>query len=344
MFETAIAPIRQPHDEALLSMAGPHLPDTGGRVTADLAFRADVLRGLHRFPKAIPARWFYDHRGSELFEQITTLPEYYPSRTERAILRDNASAIAALAGKRRVVVEFGAGSCAKTPLLLSAIEPSAYVPIDICGSYLRESSQRLARLFPELEMWPLEADFTLPLRLPELDGSARIGFFPGSTIGNLIPEAASRLLSTFSHTLGPEAQLLIGIDAAKSQSILMPAYDDAQGLTAEFNLNLLSRINRELDGMIPVENFRHVVRWNDFESRIEMHLQARRDVTFDVAGVAFRMEAGETIHTENSTKYGLRDARVLLRCAGWSPIGEWSDQAGWFRVILAQAVPPHEAI
>lgn len=307
------------------------------------AFRRDVLTGLHCSPKAIPARWFYDHRGSQLFEEITALPEYYPTRTERDILSRNASAIAALTGKGRVIVEFGSGSCAKTPLLLSAVEARAYVPIDISGPYLRESSEKLAMLSPELEICPLEADFMLPLRLPAFGGAPRLGFFPGSTIGNLVPEAAARLLLALSRTLGPGAQLLIGIDAAKSETILVPAYDDAQGVTAAFNLNLLRRINRELEGTIPLEEFAHVVRWNDFESRIEMHLRARRALVFDVAGVSFRMEAGETIHTENSTKYGRREARVLLRAGGWSPVGEWSDPAGWFTVILAQAAPSHEA-
>lgn len=309
----------------------------------DPAFRSDVLRGMQRFPKAIPARWFYDHRGSALFERITLLPEYYPSRTESEILRTHASAVSALTGEGRVVVEFGAGSCAKTPLLLSAIQPSAYVPIDISGSYLRESSARLSALFPYLEVCPIEADFTLPLHLPAFDGAPRLGFFPGSTIGNLVPGSAAQLLQSISRTLGPGAQLLIGIDTAKSEAILIPAYDDAQGVTAEFNLNLLSRINRELQGTIPLDDFSHVVRWNDFESRIEMHLQARRAVVFEVGGIPFRMEGGETIHTEISTKYGLRDARVLLRSGGWSPLGEWSDPSGLFTVFLAEAALPHEA-
>jgi L-histidine N-alpha-methyltransferase len=343
MHEIGIATRRQQRDEPFRRMQEPRSANTECGSTAETAFCSDVIKGLRRSQKAIPARWFYDHRGSELFEKITTLPEYYPSRTERGILRRHAGAIAALTGEGRVVVEFGSGSSAKTPLLLSAIQPLAYVPIDISGPYLRESSEKLAQLFPCLEVWPLEADFTLPLHLPEFGGAPRLGFFPGSTIGNLVPEAATRLLSAISQTLGPGAQLLIGIDAAKSEAILLPAYDDAQGVTAEFNLNLLRRINRELEGTIPLDAFAHVVRWNDFESRVEMHLQARRAVAFDVAGRPFQMEAGETIHTENSTKYGLRDARVLLRSGGWSPISEWADPSGWFTVILAQAALPHEA-
>src|SRR3954469_2002760 len=186
---------------------------------AESSFRHDVLRGLSRSPKAIPARWFYDHRGSELFEKITMLPEYYASRTECDILSRHATAIAALTGTGRVVVELGAGSCAKTPLVLSAVEPSAYVPIDISGPFLRESSSRLATLFPGLNICPLEADFMLPLRVPVFDGAPRLGFFPGSTIGNLVPEAATQLLLALTRTLGPGAQLLIGIDCAKSETI-----------------------------------------------------------------------------------------------------------------------------
>src|SRR4051812_8935482 len=245
MFETA----RPDHSPAPAGrtangLAGQHAQSTSSQAAPDPTFRADVLAGLERFPKAVPARWFYDRRGSELFERITTLAEYYPSRTETAILRDRASDIAALTGAGRVVVEFGAGSCAKTPLVLAATQPSAYVPIDISGPYLRDSSRRLALLFPRLDVRPVEADFTQPLHLPRFDGQARLGFFPGSTIGNLVPEEASRLLRALSCTLGAGAQLLIGIDAVKSESILIPAYDDAQGVTAEFNLNLLTRINR----------------------------------------------------------------------------------------------------
>ena len=304
------------------------------------AFRADVLNGLALRPRAIPARWFYDWRGSELFERITKLPEYYLSRVEQAILARHGAELAELTGPGRVVVEFGSGSSTKTPLLLSAITPAAYVPIDISGEFLRESVKLLKRSFPSLPIHPVEGDFTQPLLLPELHhlhDAPRLGFFPGSTIGNLVAREAVDLLRAFAAALGPNAQLLIGIDRVKSPAVLVPAYDDAQGVTAAFNLNLLRRINRELEGTIPVERFRHVVRWNDPESRIEMHLEATCDVTFRVSGFEFGMSAGETIHTENCIKYGERDARVLLRAGGWSTLAEWVDRENCFAVILAGA-------
>jgi dimethylhistidine N-methyltransferase len=234
-------------------------------------------------------------------------------------------------------VEFGSGSSAKTPLLLSAVNPSAYIPIDISGEFLRASAAALSKAFPTLPVHPVEADFTHILTLPDvIKGVPRLGFFPGSTIGNLAVPTAVDLLRVMASTLGKGGMLLIGIDRIKDTAILLPAYDDAEGVTAEFNLNLLHRINRELDGTVPVDAFRHVVRWNDMEARIEMHLEATRDVRFTVDGHAFSMAKGETIHTENSLKYGLRDARVLLRAGGWTPIAEWSDEDGLFSLILAK--------
>ena len=302
------------------------------------AFRADVLNGLESRPRVIPPRWFYDRRGSELFERITKLPEYYLTRVEQTILASHGAELAELTGPGRVVVEFGSGSSMKTPLLLSAIAPAAYVPIDISGDFLRESVKPLKRAFPSLPIHPVEGDFTQPLLLPELHhlfDAPRLGFFPGSTIGNFVAWKAVDLLRAFAAGLGPNAQLLIGIDRIKSPAVLLPAYDDAEGVTAAFNLNLLRRIDRELEGTIPVERFRHVVRWNDPESRIEMHLEATCDVAFRVSGFEFGMSAGETIHTENSIKYGERDAQLLLRAGGWSPLAEWVDREDRFAVILA---------
>lgn len=307
------------------------------------AFRSDVLAGLSDRHRAIPARWLYDHAGSKLFEDITRLPEYYPSRTERAILADNAAAIARLTERGRAVVEFGAGASVKTPWLLSAVAASAYVPIDISEEFLKESAWRLSQAFPSLPIRPVVADFMQPFDLPDLNGAPRLGFFPGSTIGNLVAPTAVDLLRTMADSLGSDAQLLIGIDRIKSEDVLVPAYADAQGVTAAFNLNLLHRINRELEGTVPVQDFRHVARWNDAEARIEMHLEAVRDLGFEVAGVGFRMRAGETIHTENSIKYGPRDARLLLRAGGWTPIGEWVDDGNLFAVILAEVTPPRVA-
>lgn len=308
--------------------------------SADGAFRADVLEGFARLPRAIPARWLYDERGSELFEEITRLPEYYPTRTERGILSAQAGAIAAHAGGARTVVEFGSGSSCKTPTLLSAVRPSAYVPIEISGAFLRKSVASLASAFPGMRIHPIEADFAHPISLSRVTAPGpRLGFFAGSTIGNLTPPAAVDLLRTFVRTLGQDSLLLIGVDRVKDAGVLVPAYDDAQGVTAEFNLNLLRRINRELGGDVPVDAFRHVARWNGPETRIEMHLEARHNVRFEIDGRRFFMAAGETIHTENSHKYGSRDACLLLRAGGWSPLAEWTDERGLFALYLAAATP-----
>ena len=315
-----------------------------GRDLVDPAFRSDVLAGLALPQKAVPARWFYDRAGSELFEAITDLPEYYPTRVETGLLERHAKEVGEIAGPGRVVVEFGSGSSAKTPHLLARAAPAAYIPIDISGDFLRDSAAALAVQFPGLQVMPVEHDFTVPLRLPEAVAALpRLGFFPGSTIGNFAPGAAVDLLRAMAATLGPGALLLIGIDRVKDKRILIPAYNDAAGVTAAFNLNLLHRINRELDGTIPIDGFGHSARWVEGPSRIEMHLVAERPVAFEVAGVPFAMAAGETIHTENSHKYGSRDARLLLRAGGWEPVAEWVDGDGLFEMQLAEAVPPPSA-
>jgi L-histidine Nalpha-methyltransferase len=303
---------------------------------ADPAFRRDVVNGLAARPRAIPPRWLYDRDGSALFEAITTLPEYYVTRTERALLQSASAEIAALVGPGRAVVEFGSGSCSKTPILLSAVNPTAYAPIDISGDILREAGGNLSTIFSALPIHPIEADFTNGVRLPpEIERAPKLGFFPGSTIGNLLVPDAVNLLRTMAFTLGAGSMLLIGVDRIKDLSILLPAYDDAAGVTAAFNRNLLHRINRELRGSIPVDAFRHLARWNDEEARIEMHLKAERDVEFRVDGHIYRMAEGETIHTENSLKYGPRDVAVLLRAGGWSPIKMWTDREELFTVVLA---------
>lgn len=312
--------------------------EDGQASLADPNFRADVLTGLAARPRAIPARWFYDRRGSELFESITDLPEYYPTRTETALLDRISPELGALAAENAAVVEFGSGSSMKTPTLLRAINPSAYVPIDISGDFLRQSARELSQAFPGLPVYPVEADFLRPVPLPpQVDGLPKLGFFPGSTIGNMQAFHAVNLLRAMRDWLGDGARLLIGMDRVKSPEILVPAYDDAQGVTAAFNLNLLERINRELDGDIPVDAFRHRAIWNAEAARIEMHLEAMLDVAFMVDGRAFEMAAGETIHTENSHKYGPNGARQLLRAGGWTPIAEWTDPQDWFALILCEA-------
>jgi dimethylhistidine N-methyltransferase len=310
----------------------------------DRAFRNDVLTGLSAPQKAVPARWFYDRTGSELFEQITLLPEYYPTRIETGLLHDHGGDIAAQVGAGRVVVEFGSGSSVKTPLLLRHVDPYAYVPIDISGDFLRQSSAALAAKFPGLAVIPVEANFMRPVTLPvPLQRRATLGFFPGSTIGNLVPASAVDLLRSMRETLGARAQLLIGFDLVKPVAQLVAAYDDAQGVTARFNLNLLARINRELDGDIPIDRFRHVARWNADWQRIEMHLEAVADIGFTVSGQRFAIRKRETIHTENSHKYTPGQARLLLQASGWSPVAEWTDDAPAFLVMLAAATPDRSA-
>ena len=306
--------------------------------TIDPAFRADVINGLSEPIPAIPARWLYDRRGSELFDDITRLPSYYPTRTETALLEARMNEIAKKACDGCAIVEFGSGSSTKTPLLLRAMKPRAYVPIDISGDYLRESAARVDEEFPDIAVHPVEADFTKQVKLPgEIDGMPRLGFFPGSTIGNFVPRSATDLLRHFRHILGTGAKLLIGMDRVKPVERLIAAYDDPEGVTSEFNLNLLRRINRELDADIPIDAFRHEARWNDILSRVEMHLVATRDVEFRIEDRRFAFQAGDTIHTENSHKYGPRGARLLLLAGGWTPLAEWADPQEDFALILAEA-------
>jgi dimethylhistidine N-methyltransferase len=307
-------------------------------------FAAAVLQGLAQPQKVIPARFFYDHAGSQLFEAITDLPEYYPTRAEIGILTACAGEIAAAVGPGRAVVEFGSGSSAKTPLLLRAIAPAAYVPVDISAEFLHQSAASLAADFPGLAVLPVAADFTAPFRLPAaVAASPKLGFFPGSTIGNLAPAAAVDLLRGFAQTLEGGSWLAIGFDLApgpgKSVAALEAAYDDAQGVTAAFNLNLLHRINRELGGTVRIDDFAHRAVWNPDLSRIEMHLVAIRDTAFTAAGTGYNVAAGETIHTENSHKWTLSEARFMAHASGWLPTNAWTDPAARFILHLWQRDP-----
>ncbi len=310
----------------------------------DTAFRADVLQGLSEPQKAIPARWFYDDVGSQLFEDITQAPEYYATRAETEILTDRCTEFRELIGPGRAVVEFGSGSSVKTPLLLACIDPAAYVPLDIAGDFLRASAAALAVKFPTVPVFPVEADFMRRVELPgEVGTMPKLGFFPGSTIGNMVARTAVDLLRTMRATLGEGSQLLIGMDLVKDPAVLEAAYDDAAGVTARFNLNLAERINRELEGSIPVDLLRHVARWNDEYSRIEMHLEAIEPITFKVSGRAFSMTEGETIHTENSHKFSRRSSTTLLLAGGWTPRQRWMDGEERFSLILADATVPRSA-
>jgi dimethylhistidine N-methyltransferase len=304
------------------------------------AFRRDVLAGLAAPIPSVPARWLYDQRGSELFDAITRLPAYYPTRTETALLQAIMPEIAARIPRGAAVVEFGAGSATKTPILLEAIAPAAYVPVDISGDYLKDSAAELQQRFPKLDVIPVVADFARPFSLPGgIEQLPRLGFFPGSTIGNFVPRSATDLLRQFRDLLGVGSLLLIGMDQVKPIERLVAAYDDPAGVTAQFNLNLLARINREIDGHIPLDAFHHEARWNDILSRIEMHLVATRDVEFMVSGERFRFAEGSSIHTENSHKYERRGARLLLLAGGWTAVAEWADEDDDFAIVLAEAQP-----
>src|SRR5580698_3934023 len=301
-------------------------------------FRTEVFAGLSARPRTLSPRWFYDRRGSELFEAITALPEYYLTRAEYDLLLRHAPEIARITGIGRALIELGSGSSVKTQLLLKALAPSAYVPIDISGDFLHQSAAALAKRFPALSIHPVIADFMGPFTLPApVKNLPRVGYFAGSTIGNMRVPVAVEFLRGTARTLGDDALLLIGIDRIKDAKRLIAAYDDAQGITAEFNLNLIHRMNRELQGTMPVEAFRHVAVWNDYEARIEMHLEAVRDVEFTLAGRQFSIAGGETIHTENSLKYGPREARMLLRAGGWNPFAESTDPEGLFALLLASS-------
>ncbi len=299
-------------------------------------FRADVIEGLSASRKTLPCRWLYDDRGSELFEQITKLPEYYPTRTETGILKARAEEIAAFCGERAVVIEYGAGAGVKTEILLGALtNPALYVPLDIAGDFLAASAARIERRFPYLEIRPLVADFTddfeLPADLPKLP--PRVGFFPGSTIGNLAPPDAADFLRRVRGHVGEDGRAVVGVDLKKELSVLLRAYDDDAGVTAEFNKNLLRRINRELDGNFDLEGFAHEARWNARNSAVEMHLVSLKRQSATACGRRFSFALGETIHTENSRKYSLEAFRRLAERAGWRVEQVWTDPDRLFAVL-----------
>ncbi|HVB89840.1 MAG TPA: L-histidine N(alpha)-methyltransferase [Beijerinckiaceae bacterium] len=300
----------------------------------DEKFAADVIEGLGRRAKELPCRWLYDARGSELFEEITRLPEYYPTRTEAAILTRHAAEISARTPIGAILVEFGSGSSRKTEIVLQATpQLAAYVPIDVSQSALQRAQARLARRFPALETIPVVGDFLAQPQLPaSLRSAPRVGFFPGSTIGNLRPQDACALLKTFARTLGEGARLVVGVDLRKSVDRLLPAYDDSAGVTAAFNANVLRRINRELDGDFDVEAFAHEAVWNEQESRIEMRLVSLRPQLVHVLGHTFGFRRDERIHTENSYKHTVEGFRRMAREAGWRALETWTDDEGLFSV------------
>jgi len=297
------------------------------------AFAADVVAGLSATPKHLPAKYFYDATGSELFERITELPEYYPTRCELQILRERGAEIASLIPAGSALIEFGSGSSRKARVLLRAAPRlAAYVPVDICGEMIEQEAAELRPDFPGLAVLPVTADICFPFTLPEKARAAahRVGFFPGSTIGNFEPHEAAGFLRNAARILGGGATLIVGADLIKDAAVLNAAYNDAQGVTAKFNRNLLVRINRELGGTFKVDTFEHHAFYNIERHRVEMHLASLKRQRVKVAGETFEFRAGETIHTENSYKYTAQSLGALARGAGWLPAGLWTDPRKYF--------------
>lgn len=296
------------------------------------AFAADVVAGLTAQPKSLPSKYFYDLTGSALFERITRLPEYYPTRREIGILHIHAPAIASMFRPGSVLIEFGSGSSRKARILLGAAATvEAYIPLDISGDFLQQDLAQLKRDLPHLLVHPVVEDFTKAFDIPpQLAALPRVGFFPGSTIGNFEPEEAVSFLRHIGRMLGPNPLLVVGVDLAKDEETLNRAYNDSEGVTAKFNLNLLARINRELNADFDLAAFRHRAFFNSGRSRIEMHLASTRRQTAHIAGRAIDFAAGETIHTENSYKYSVGSFQALARKSGWSPLQVFTD--GMFSV------------
>ena len=301
-------------------------------------FAEALIWGLSQPMKAIPCRFLYDARGSALFERICDLEEYYPTRTEIGILRSCAGEIAQRIGPESQLIELGGASSLKAQILLDALErPSAYVPIDISGEHLQSAARRLRLERPGLSIRAICADYAEPFDLPSAAASGRrLGFFPGSTIGNLQPNEAVAFLADWAARLGPNAAMVIGVDLRKSRAILEPAYDDAQGLTATFSKNILARANRELGGDFDLAMFAHRARYDEAEGRIEIHLESLVDQTVRVASRRFTLKAGERIHIEDSYKYSLTGFRDLASKAGFTPAAVWTDPAQLFSVHYLQ--------
>ena len=303
-------------------------PDTGD-------FRRDVMAGLSRAQKSLPPKYFYDERGSELFEAICGLPEYYPTRTEIALMRDRAQEMARLLRPGSVLIEYGSGSGRKTRILVEALAPAAYVPIDIAAPQLEAWSSDLAREFPDVTVIAVCADYSRPLALPGIDrfrDRRRVIYFPGSTIGNFTVPEALAFLKNARAVARPGGAMLIGVDLKKDPDVLRAAYDDAQGVTAEFNLNLLVRINRELGAAIDTSTFRHRAIFNRELDRVEMHLESTREQKVTISNRTFAFRRGETIHTENSYKYSIDGFQELARRAGFDPQTCWTDPQDLFSV------------
>jgi dimethylhistidine N-methyltransferase len=297
-------------------------------------FAADVMGGLKAEPKRLPAKYFYDSAGALLFDRITTLPEYYPTRTELGILNDNAAAMAQLFPPRGALIEFGSGSSAKASIMLAAApQLAAYCPVDISSEFLHREAELLQKRFSQLAVVPIDADFTRPFELPpDIAALPRAGFFPGSTIGNFEPHEACTFLRNASKVLGRGAVFVIGVDLVKDRAVLNAAYNDADGVTAKFNLNVLARINRELGANFNLKCFEHHAFFNRERSRIEMHLASVKRQKVKIGGETIEFRPGETIHTENSYKYTTKSFGALARGSGWTVHALWTDAEKYFAV------------
>jgi dimethylhistidine N-methyltransferase len=310
------------------ALAHAHLPDE-----RTSAFARDAVGDLSQHPKRLSPKYFYDAAGSELFEAITRLPEYYPTRTELGILRDKSREIAAIIPDGAALIEFGAGATTKVRLLLENCDFDAYVPVDISGDFIHAQADALRHDFPTLAVYPLAADFTAPFALPgAIAKMPKVGFFPGSTIGNFEPHEACRFLRSAREILGQGAQMIVGADLEKDERVLYNAYNDAAGVTARFNLNLLVRMNRELGGNFDLSAFTHRAIYNRERHRIEMHLISKKAQTVRMLGTSFAFRSGESIHTESSYKYSIDRFAALARGSGWKVRESWTDPAKMFSV------------
>ena len=293
---------------------------------------AEVHAGLSRRHKCLPPKLFYDRKGSELFDVITRLPEYYPTRTEIGLLRQHAAEMAELLGLHSVLLELGSGSSLKIRLLLEAVQPRIYVPMDISREHLIDAAQRLARDYPWLTVHAACVDYSQSWDIPDFGPGRYNAFFPGSSIGNFEPAAARQLLTQVRRLVGRGGGLLIGVDLKKDAQILEDAYNDSRGVTANFNLNVLAHINRRLAADFDPGNFAHKALYNEQLGRIEMHLECRREHRVHIDGRLYCFAAGETIHTENSYKYAIAEFHELAARAGFAPVRVWTDPAGLFSV------------
>lgn len=296
----------------------------------------EVLRGLYQEKKELPPKLLYDKKGSDIFDEICDLPEYYPTRSEKEILTRNAFEMSALIGPDALIIEPGAGVGEKIRLLLPYFEsPAGYVPVEISKETLIDMSAEIASIFPEIKLYPVCADFTQSFNLDDIhveEASKKVIFFPGSTIGNFTPSEAGSFLERMGEVVGEGGGLLIGVDMKKDSEILNKAYDDAQGVTAAFNLNLLQRLNSEIRTDFDAQAFRHRAYYNQDLGRVEMHLESLRDQTVRIDGKKVFFKAGETIHTESSYKYAVEEFIELAKRAGWSSVKNWQDEGNLFSV------------